>query len=123
LAADRAEQVRPVPTSTVPTLLTATRTTTALTPFIEARSFRRSTADQIALQARRARLLARYQVLRALHIQGISTRHMARQLQMSRATIIQYLRTDIFPERAQSRRVSLLDPLCSLSVKALGHRL
>jgi transposase len=35
---------------------------------------------------------------------------MARQLQMSRTTVIRYLRTSSLPERAQSRRVSLLDP-------------
>jgi hypothetical protein len=29
---------------------------------------------------------------------------------MSRTTVIRYLRTDAVPERAQSRRVSLLDP-------------
>ena len=29
---------------------------------------------------------------------------------MSRTTVIRYLRTTAFPERAQSRRVSVLDP-------------
>jgi transposase len=77
---------------------------------IEDRSLRRSTTDQIARQERRARRLARYQAIQALHAQGVSKRHIARQLQMSRTTVIRYLRTDTFPERAQSRRVSLLDP-------------
>jgi transposase len=77
---------------------------------IEARSLRRSTTDQIARQARRARRLARYQEVRALHVQGVSTRHMARQLRMSRTTVIRSLRPDAFPERAQSRRLRLLDP-------------
>jgi transposase len=35
---------------------------------------------------------------------------MARQPQRSRTTVIRSLRTDAFPERAQSQRVSLLDP-------------
>jgi transposase len=91
-------------------MLTASQTTTALIPSIEARSHGRSTADQIARQARRARRLARYQEVRALHAQGVSTRHMARQLQMSRTTVSRYLRPDAFPERGQSQRVSLLNP-------------
>ena len=37
-------------------------------------------------------------------------RPMAQPLQMSRTTVIRYLRTETFPERAQSQRVSLLDP-------------
>jgi hypothetical protein len=35
---------------------------------------------------------------------------MARPLQMSRTTVIRSLRTTDFPERARSRRISLLDP-------------
>jgi transposase len=91
-------------------MLTASHTPTPLLLSVEARSLRRSTTDQIARQERRARRLARYQEARALHAQGASTRHIARQLQMSRTTVIRYLHTDTFPERAQSRRVSLLDP-------------
>jgi transposase len=93
--------------------LTASQPTTALTASIDARSLRRSTTDQIARQARRARRLARYQEVRALHAQGVSKRHIAKQLQMSRATVLRYLRTSSFPERAQMRRVSLLDPYVS----------
>jgi hypothetical protein len=48
--------------------------------------------------------------VRTLHAQGVSKRHIARQLQMSRTPVIRYLRTDTCPERAQSQRVSLLDP-------------
>jgi transposase len=91
-------------------MLTASQAPTALPLSIDARSLRRSTTDQIARQERRARRLARYQEVRALHAQGVSTRHIAQQLQMSRTTVLRYLRTDTFPERAQSRRVSLLDP-------------
>jgi hypothetical protein len=76
----------------------------------EARSLRRSTTDHIARQERRARRVARYPAVQALHAQGVSKRQMARQLPMSRTTVIRSLRTDAFPERAQSRRVSLLDP-------------
>jgi transposase len=91
-------------------MLAASKTATALTSAPEARSLRRSTTDQIARQARRARRFARYQGVLALHTQGVSTRHIARRLQMSRTTVIRYLRTTAFPERAQSRRVSVLDP-------------
>jgi transposase len=91
-------------------MLTASQTAAALTVAPEARSLRRSTTDQIARQARRARRFARYQEVRALHAQSVSTRHIARQLQMSRTTVIRYLRTATFPERGQSRRVSQLDP-------------
>jgi transposase len=91
-------------------MLTAGQTGPALPLAREARSLRRSTTDQIARQARRARRVARYQEVRALHAQGVSKRHIARQLRMSRTTVIRYLRTTAFPERAQSRRVSVLDP-------------
>jgi transposase len=91
-------------------MLTASQTTTALMPSLEARSRRRSTTDQIARQARRARRVARDQEVRALPAQGISKRHLATRLHMRRTTVIRYLRTTSFPERAQPRRVSLLDP-------------
>jgi transposase len=91
-------------------MLTASQTPTALMPSSHARSLRRSTTDQHARQERRARRFSRYQEVRALHAQGISKRQIARQLQMSRATVIRYLRTDAFPERAQPRRGSVLDP-------------
>jgi hypothetical protein len=77
---------------------------------VDARSRRRSTTDQIARQARRARRFARDEQVRALYAQHGSKRPMARQLQMRRTTVIRSLRTDVFPERAQSRRVSMLDP-------------
>ena len=94
-------------------MLTASQPTTALTASIDARALRRSTTDQIARQARRARRFARSQEVRALHAQGVATRRMAQPLQMSRATVIRSRRTSSFPERAQSRRVSLLDPYVS----------
>jgi transposase len=91
-------------------MLTVNQPATPPMVSIEARSLRRSTTDQIARQERRARRVARYQEVQALHAQGVSKRHIARQLHMSRTTVIRYLRTDAFPERAHSRRVSLLDP-------------
>jgi transposase len=91
-------------------MLTVNQPVTLPTVSIEARSLRRSTTDQRARQERRARRLARYQEVQALHAQGLSKRHIAKQLQMSRTTVIRYLRTTAFPERAQPRRESLLDP-------------
>jgi transposase len=90
--------------------LTASQVAATPASSVDARSLRRSTTDQIARQARRARRFARYEQVRALYAQHFSKRHIARQLQMSRTTVIRYLRTDAFPERAQSRRVSILDP-------------
>lgn len=88
----------------------ASQVATAPELSIDARSLRRSTTDQIARQQVRARRVARDQEVRAHHVQGLSKRHIARQLHMSRTTVIRYLHTDAFPERAQSRRVSLLGP-------------
>jgi hypothetical protein len=90
--------------------LTASQMTSPLTPPIEARALRRSTADPIARQARRRRRFACDEPVRALYAQHCATRQRARQLRMSRTTVIRYLRTEAFPERAQSRRVSMLDP-------------
>jgi hypothetical protein len=69
---------------------------------LEVRSLRRSTTDQSARQARRARRFARYQEVQTLHAQGLSKRRMAKRLCLSRATVIRYLRTTPFPERAGS---------------------
>jgi hypothetical protein len=89
-------------------------------------SLRRPTTDQIARQERRARRFARYEKGRALHAQHVSQRYIARQLPMSRTTVICYLRTTSFPGRAQSRRVSLLDPYSTVDpwlVDCLASRL
>jgi hypothetical protein len=82
----------------------------ALASAPDRRSLCRSTTDQIVRHARRARRFARSQEVRARHAQGLSQRHIAKQLRMSRTTGIRYLRVATFPERAQPRRVSLLDP-------------
>jgi transposase len=89
---------------------TARPTPPALRLSIDARALRRSTTEQIARQERRARRRARDQEVRALHAQGVSKRHIAQQLQMSRTTVLRHLRPDTCPERAQSRRVSRLAP-------------
>lgn len=74
------------------------------------RSTRRSTTDQAARVERRSRRLERYDAVRVLHDQGITNRQIARQLGMSRTTVIRYLRAESFPERVYSRRRSMLDP-------------
>ena len=71
-------------------------------PSSHARSLRRSTTDQCARKARRARRWALYREVQALHAQGFSKRHIVKPLQVSRTTV--------FPERARPRRESLLDP-------------
>lgn len=69
-------------------ILAARQTVTALTSAPQARALRRSTTEQSARPARRARRFARYREGRALHVQRVSTRHIARQLQRSRTTVI-----------------------------------
>jgi hypothetical protein len=91
-------------------MLTVNQPGTLPTVSSEARSLRRSTTDQRARQARRARRLARDQEVQARHAQGRSKRPMATPLPMSRTTVIRSLRTTAFPERAQPGRASLLDP-------------
>jgi transposase len=90
--------------------LTVNQPVTPPTVSIAARSLRRSTTDPRARQERRARRMVRYQEVQALHAQGLSKRHMAKPLQMSRTTVLRYLRTTAFPERAQPRRERRLDP-------------
>lgn len=74
------------------------------------RETRRSTTEQAARQERRADRLHRYDTIHALAAQGYSTRHIARELKLSRSTVIHDLRHAEFPERARSRRPSKLDP-------------
>jgi hypothetical protein len=90
--------------------LPANQAPTARMPSSPARSRRRSTTDQGARQARRARRLALYQAVQALHAQGVSTRPMATRLQLRRTTVRRARRTTVFPERAQPRRERRLDP-------------
>jgi transposase len=62
-------------------------------------------------QASRARRYERYQAVRRLAAQGIPEVHIAQQLGLARATVRQFARTDVFPERAVNRpKTSLLDP-------------
>lgn len=91
-------------------MLTVRQAATALTSSLDVRGLRRSTTDQIVRQERRAHRFARDQEVRALRAQSISKRLIAQQLHLSRTTVIRYLRATAFPEHAQARRVSLLDP-------------
>ena len=62
------------------------------------------------LLASRARRYERYQAVRRLAAQGVPEVHIARQLGLARATVRQFARTDVFPERAVNRpKASLLD--------------
>ena len=61
-------------------------------------------------QQRRARRLARYEQVWALHRQGVSQRGIVRQLHLNRKTVAHWLRTPVFPERkARRKAVTLLD--------------
>ncbi len=66
---------------------------------------------QASKQASRARRYERYQAVRQLAAQGIPEVHIARQLGLARATVRQFARADVFPERAVNRpKASLLEP-------------
>jgi transposase len=54
-------------------------------------------------QARRARRLACYEQVRALHRQGLSRRQIAGQLRIDRSTVRRFVNADAFPERAGRR--------------------
>ena len=103
-------------------MLTASQVPTVLLLSTDARSLRRTTTDHIARQERWARRLARSQEVQTLHAQGVSKRHMAQPLQMGRTTVSRSRRTATFPERAQSQRVSVLDPE-GVSAPAVGGKL
>jgi transposase len=79
-------------------------------PSVFDRETRRSTTEQAARQERRARRLSRFERVHELAAQGISRRQIAQKLKLSRTTVQFYLEQEQFPERAQSRRPSKLDP-------------
>jgi transposase len=66
----------------------------------------------VQAQQRRARRLAIYEQVRALHRQGYTGSAIARQLRIGKGTVFRYLRTATFPERQgrSDRGRSLLDP-------------
>jgi transposase len=73
----------------------------------------RNPADAVAqAQPRRARRLALYEQVWALHRQGYTGYAMARQLRIGKSTVLRYLRTATFPERQgrSDRGRSVLDP-------------
>jgi transposase len=80
---------------------------------------RRLTAAERESQRRRAKRLARYELVRALAAGGARVMAIAAQLGMSHHTVLRYLRADVFPERARrTRDRSGLDPFTAY----LRHR-
>jgi transposase len=62
-------------------------------------------------QARRARRLARYEAVCALHAEGTSLRAIARRLELALGTVHRYIRAGAFPEQQpRPRRRTLLTP-------------
>lgn len=59
----------------------------------------RSSKEQAASAASRAKLLARYQKVKKLHSQGMSMLAICRVLGMSRGSVRRYVHADSFPER------------------------
>jgi transposase len=71
-------------------------------------------------QASRARRLARFEQVRALHQQGLSMRTIARELGMSRARVSSFIQAETFPEQAPRPRKgvsSKLDPFVPALLK------
>lgn len=69
--------------------------------------------DEYHKQARREKRMARYEMVRALHEQGMSQREIARTLKLSRQTISKFLHAEQYPEMHHKKRgekPSLLDP-------------
>ena len=62
---------------------------------------------------RRQRRLARYQQIRELSQQGMSGRAIARQLELDKDTVMKFLKADLFPERAEPKRYSIIDRFIS----------
>jgi transposase len=58
---------------------------------------------------RRAKRLARYEQILQLHQSGVGIRAIAKQMGMGRETVKKFLRAGSFPERAKTRRSSLVD--------------
>jgi transposase len=58
---------------------------------------------------RRAKRLARYEQILQLHQSGVGIRAIAKQMGMGRETVKKFLRAGAFPERARTRRSSLVD--------------
>jgi transposase len=68
----------------------------------------RATADR---ERRRAKRVARYEEVCALHLQGASIHALAEQLGLARRTVRRYIRAETFPEIAQRpKRSCILDP-------------
>jgi transposase len=58
---------------------------------------------------RRAKRLARYEQILQLRQSGVGIRAIAKQMGMGRETVKKFLRAGTFPERAKTRRSSLID--------------
>jgi transposase len=77
-------------------------------------STRRRVRDEQQMATNRARRLARYDQVIALHRQGVSQKAMAARLDLCPKTIRRWLRAGGFPERAPRRkRVTRLEPYAS----------
>src|SRR5581483_5409437 len=74
-------------------------------------SNRPPTRHVLEQQARRARRLARYEAVLALHPAGFTASQIARDFGIGRKTVGRYVRASGFPERARPRRrASILGP-------------
>lgn len=74
--------------------------------------------------SRRARRLSRYEQVLDLHRQGYSQRSITKKLKISRRTLIRFIRSGAFPERAKVSRHHVIDPFVARlkQLWAEGHR-
>lgn len=68
----------------------------------------RERQKQLSAESRERRL-GRYEQIKKLSEQGISGRAIARQVNMSRRMVMKFLHSDVFPERANPVRYSMID--------------
>lgn len=71
---------------------------------------KRSQNEQNLRAARRAKRIARYEQVRTLHAQGVKIKRIAQQLKMSRMTVRQFVKVEIYPEMAPHSRQGALTP-------------
>jgi transposase len=64
----------------------------------------RTTAEDLTSQARRAARQQRYERVKALQRQGLSSRQIARELGLGRNTVLRFCRAEQYPERARLTR-------------------
>ncbi len=102
------ETIQPEPVPVVPVPPEDNVKTVNVTPAATDQSTPLSKGAEHSIN-RRAKRLARYEQILQLRQSGVGIRAIARQMGMGRETVKKFLRAGSFPERAKTRRSSLVD--------------